>query len=188
MRTFVAIDLAESVRAALAKEQARLRSACARNSELRWTRPEGVHVTLKFLGEIPAERVAAVTAALEALRGFGRFEVEAKGFGFFPDARHPRVFWAGLEAPSALGELAGRVEAALAIIGFAAEDRPFRPHLTLARFRTPRADPDLAAALESTGSISLGRFEVDEFFLFESKLRPGGAEYLKLAAFPGARP
>jgi RNA 2',3'-cyclic 3'-phosphodiesterase len=188
MRAFVAIDLADDVRAALAREQSRLRALCSRNSPIRWTRPEGVHVTLKFLGEVTAERVAPIKSALEALAGFEPFEVEVKGFGFFPSAGHPRVLWAGLDAPRALGELAERVERALAPFGFPPEDRAFRPHLTLGRFRESRADPDLAAALEQSPALSFGRYAVTEFFLFESILKPAGAEYRKVAAFQGVRP
>jgi RNA 2',3'-cyclic 3'-phosphodiesterase len=184
MRLFVAIELSDGVRAALAREQGRLRALCSRNRDVRWTAPESLHLTLKFLGETPVERVPAVIAALEALRGFEAFELAPNGFGFFPEARHPHVFWAGFDAPPALGELARRVDAALARLGFAPENRAFTPHLTLARFRAPRADPALLKAVETPTSTSLGRFKVDEYFLFESQLLPGGAEHKKLARFP----
>jgi RNA 2',3'-cyclic 3'-phosphodiesterase len=184
MRTFVAIDLPDSVRAALAREQARLQAACGRNSDIRWTRPEGLHLTLKFLGEIAPERVPEVATTLNAVSPFDPFEVDVGGFGFFPSARRARVFWVGLEAPDALGELAAGIEAALEGLGFAREDRPFRPHLTLARFDKPGAQPALEAELKIGDAARLGRFAVSEFSLFQSKLRPGGAEYTKLARFP----
>ena len=185
MRAFVAIDLAEEVRAALAREQSRLKAACGYNRDIRWTRPEGLHLTLKFLGEVEKERVSSVTTALEALPRFNAFAVEVQGFGYFPDARRPRVLWVSLEAPAALGELAAKVETAVEGLGFARENRPFKPHLTLARFDRPHAPPVLAAAIDGSCADSFGRFEVSEFFLFESRLRPGGAEYFKLARFPG---
>lgn len=184
MRAFIAIELAEDMRAALAQKQERLRAVCAHNQEIRWTRPEGWHLTLKFLGELSVERAQEVIAALHTLRGLEKFAVEVKGFGFFPDARRPRVLWAGIEAPPALAELAERIEAAVQKLGFSREERPFRPHLTLARFRTPRPEPTLEAALREANSLSLGHSEVSEFFLFESRLRPGGAEYRKVAQFP----
>jgi len=186
MRAFVAIELPEKVRTALAREQARLQAVCARNPEIRWTQPKGMHLTLKFLGEVPVERVLYVTAALHALDRFEKFEVEVRGLGFFPNAAHPRVLWAGLEAPAGLTDLARGVETALEKLGFAREDRPFHPHLTLARFRAVHADRALEAALEKADSASLGRFEVSEFFLFESRLLTGGAEYRKVARFPDA--
>jgi 2'-5' RNA ligase len=188
MRAFVAIDLAEAVRAVLAREQLRLKAACGHTSDIRWTRPEGLHLTLKFLGEIEAARVASITAALQALGRFHPFKVEVKGFGYFPDARRPRVLWVGLEAPAALAELAWRVEAALEKLGFARENRPFTPHLTLARFDRPHAPPALAASIDGSSVDSLGCFEVTEFFLFESRLRPGGPEYFKRARFPLSSP
>jgi 2'-5' RNA ligase len=183
MRVFVAIDLADNVRQRLTSEQAQLRVKCGRSRGIHWTRPEGWHLTLKFLGEIEPEQVKAVAAALVALPPFPAFEIDVKGFGFFPDARRPRVFWAGLDAPPALAELAGRVESALEPLGFERETRPFRPHLTLARL--DGLDPILEAAVPLLPRTSLGRFEVREYFLFESRLYPGGAEYKKQARVPG---
>lgn len=193
MRVFVAIDLPEGVRAALARAQAGLHAACAHNQGIRWTRADGLHLTLKFLGEISTDQVQAVAEALEEIGPFESFTLEVKGFGFFPNARHPRVLWAGIESPPTLSELAVKVDAALANLDFPPEDRPFRPHLTLARFRTPRPEPGLEAALEKLSSTSLGSFEVTEYFLFESRLRRSGAEYCKLTRFAasgegGARP
>jgi len=107
-----------------------------------------------------------------------------KGFGFFPDARRPTVFWAGVEAPASLGQLAEQVEEAMRKIGFAREPRAFRPHLTLARFRVPQPQPALQALLTQQGEQELGNFAVSEFFLFESKLSPQGAEYRKVERFP----
>jgi 2'-5' RNA ligase len=182
MRTFVAIDLPPEIQAALALQQAAFRAACP---DARWTRPEGTHLTLKFLGEISEEQVSHVSAALSSLPPFLPFTVEVKGFGFFPDARRPSVVWAGIEAPQDLGELARRVEDSMEKLGFARERRAFSPHLTLARFKVPRAQPELRALVEQQANASLGRFEVSEFFLFESKLSPHGAEYRKVARFPG---
>lgn len=184
MRLFAAIDLPEEVRAALAHEQQALARLCRQNREIRWARAEGLHLTLKFLGEVPAERVPGVAGALGELGDFAKFPVEIKGLGFFPDARKPRVLWAGVEASAALGELAGRVDTALERLDFAPAGGPFRPHLTLARFRRPRSEPALEAAAAQAKSLSFGRFEANEFFLFESRLLPSGAEYHKLAQFP----
>lgn len=183
MRAFIAIDLPETIQATLGREQTALRGE---SPDARWTRPEGIHLTLKFLGEISDAQVKDVIAALATLDRFEKFSVAVKGFGFFPDARRPRVLWTGLEAPPALAELAERVEECLEKSGFARERRPFRPHLTLARFNIPRPQPALQVFLERRDDPSLGRFEVSEFFLFESKLSGGGApaEYHKVARFP----
>lgn len=181
MRAFIAIELPEELRAELARQQVALRAA---SSDARWTRPEGIHLTLKFLGEISEAQVGQVAQALEALGEFPPFPVEVAGFGFFPEARRPRVFWVGVKAGAALGELAQRFEAALEKLGFARERRVFSPHLTLARFQAARPQPALADWLESRQGFSFGRFQVSEFFLYESKLSPQGAQYRKVARFP----
>lgn len=181
MRAFIAIDLPTGIRAALTQAQADFRPS---GPDCRWTRPQGIHLTLKFLGQVSDARIEEVTRALAGLAPFEEFYVEVKGFGFFPEARCPRVFWAGLEAPATLGELAQRVEQAMAGLGFSPETRPFTPHLTLARLKVPRPQPALQALVELKGGVSFGRFGVSEFFLFESKLSPRGAEYHKVARFP----
>lgn len=182
MRAFIAIDLSAEIQGALARQQAAFQDA---SPDARWTRPEGTHLTLKFLGEISDQQVSQVTAALSALPSFPPFAVEVKGFGFFPDARRPGVFWAGVAAPPDLTELAGRIEDSMEKLGFARERRAFNPHLTLARFKIPRPQPRLRALVEQQADTSLGRFEVSEFFLFESRLSPHGAEYRRVARFPG---
>jgi len=183
MRAFIAIDLPEPVRATLAGAQQRLRVACP---DARWTRPEGIHLTLKFLGEISDAQTRQVVEALALTGAFEPFSVEVKGFGFFPQARRPCVLWAGLVAPPAIEELAARVESHMEKIGFQREDRAFTPHLTLARFPVPRPQPALVAAVAEWADPSLGRFEASEFFLFESKLSPKGAQYRKVMRFPKA--
>jgi RNA 2',3'-cyclic 3'-phosphodiesterase len=181
MRTFVAIELPEEIRGVLAGEQARFRSAAA---DARWTRPEGIHLTLKFLGEVPDNQVARVERALREIGHLEPFRVRIKGFGFFPEAVRPHVFWAGVDAPPQLAQLAARVEATLAPLGFAPEKRAFSPHLTLVRFKVPRRQPKLQELVAAGGDGVLGDFEVSEFFLWESKLTPHGAQYRKVAHFP----
>ncbi|PYV28729.1 MAG: RNA 2',3'-cyclic phosphodiesterase [Acidobacteria bacterium] len=188
MRCFIAIDLSEDIKAEIGRQQAAIRAALAqapsRDREINWTRPEGIHLTLKFLGE--TDRVDQVIEALQGIGPFEKFFVEVKGFGFFPDARRPRVLWTGIEAPPALAELAGQVETALERLGFAPEHRGFKPHLTLARFQSRRPETrlrQLPYIMRHQNQLSLGRFEVSEFFLFESKLSPRGAEYRKVARF-----
>jgi 2'-5' RNA ligase len=181
MRAFIAIDLPDTVRAALADAQQQFRGACP---EARWTRPEGIHLTLKFLGEISDAQAKQIVEALDLVGAFESIPVEVKGFGFFPQPKRPRVFWAGVTAPPALGELAARVETHLEKVGFAREDRVFSPHLTLARFQVPRPQPALEAAVAAKAGASLGKFEVSGFYLFESKLSPQGAQYRKVMRFP----
>jgi len=181
MRAFIAIDLPDPIHAALAEMQQVFRAVCR---EARWTRPEGIHLTLKFLGEISDARTKEVVEALAQMGAVQPFSVEVKGFGFFPSPHRPRVFWAGVAAPAALGELAARVESLMEKAGFAREERTFSPHLTLARFQVPRPQPALESAGAERAATSLGQFTASEFFLFESKLSPQGAQYRKLMKFP----
>ena len=179
MRAFIAIDLPEEIHAALSRQQAEFR---ALSPDARWTR--GIHLTLKFLGEISDDKARAVTETLLGLGPFQNFSVEVRGFGFFPDARRPKVFWVGLKAPPDLLKLAEEVEGAMEKLGFAREQRAYSPHLTLARFKIPKPQPALKGLVAQLSETSLGQFEVSEFFLFESTLSPHGAEYHKVARFP----
>jgi 2'-5' RNA ligase len=181
MRAFIAIDLPDNLRATLRRNQAAFRSL---SPEARWAHPEGIHLTLKFLGEISDQKVREVSECLKKLGALEPFVIRVKGFGFFPDGRRPRVFWVGIEESTGLMQLAEQVDKAVERVGFAREERAFRPHLTLARFRAPQAQPALQAAISRPGEQELGSFEVSEFFLFESKLSPHGAEYRKAERFP----
>jgi len=190
MRAFIAIDLPESIRESLARKMDEIRQSLTvpiqsnRDSTIRWSRPEGIHLTLKFLGEITQPQVAQITSALSTLKPIGKFSIEVKGFGFFPDAARPRVFWAGVVAPPDLAQWAGRIENKMEELGFAREDRGFNPHLTLARFKNPKPQPTLRALVEQQKDAFLGRFEASEYFLFESKLSPQGSQYRKVIRFP----
>lgn len=181
MRAFIAIDLPQALHDALADVQRQLRPVAP---DARWSRPEGIHLTLKFLGEISDSEVEAVEESLTQLGPFVPFPVEIKGFGFFPHARKPKIFWAGVIAPPALAALAGRIETAMESAGFAREERAYSPHLTLARFQMPRPQPGLEAAIAEIANTPLGAFEASEFFLFESKLSPEGSQYRKVMRFP----
>ena len=153
-------------------------------AKLSWSRVENLHITIKFIGEWPEERLDEMKRALAATPAPFPVEIAVRGLGWFPNERRPRVFWAGLEAPLGLAELAGKVEDAMGSLGFPRETQPFTPHLTLARFKTPRRQPELRALVGREAHRSLGRFEVSEFFLYESKLSPRGAEYRKVARVP----
>ncbi len=182
MRAFIAIDLPESLHAALAEAQQNLRSAA---QDARWTRPEGIHLTLKFLGEISDAQTKQVVEALTQIGPFEPFTIEVKGFGFFPQAQRPRVFWVASWPRRHWRTRRAHRKPAMENIGFAREDRAFSPHLTLARFQVPRPQPALEAAIVAReGRNSLGKFEASEFFLFESKLSPQGSQYRKVMRFP----
>ncbi|MEX0799723.1 MAG: RNA 2',3'-cyclic phosphodiesterase [Dehalococcoidia bacterium] len=186
LRLFVAIELPEPVLAALGDVQDQLRAH--RLEGLRWTRPEGVHLTLKFLGETPAVRLGDIEAAVaSAVDGRTAFRLALGAAGTFGSRGRPRVVWIDLEGEvEELRRLQLAVEAALVAIGFPAEEREFSPHLTLARVRQPpprELAERLTAALAEVSTPEM-EFEAKEVSLMRSELGPGGAVYTRLAAFP----
>jgi 2'-5' RNA ligase len=181
VRVFVALDVPEDVRTALRDVIARLRES---GGGARWARPEGMHITLKFVGETPEATIPRMRDALAGLRSRSLVEMNFRGLGFFPDARRPRVFWAGIESSPNLGELAAGVERVLEPLGFARETRPFHAHLTLARLEAGVGASRLREAVERLGAAEFGAARAAEFYLYQSVLKPSGAEYTRLASFP----
>ncbi len=182
IRSFVAILLPEDVRAGLGGEIERLRPG-ARG--VGWVAPDNLHVTLKFLGGVDPERLERVAAALAGTAAGGApFDLALRGLGAFPSPTRPRVIWAGVAGDSPeLATLASGVEAALAVLGFVPEGRPFSAHVTLGRVREPRRDPALAAALDAAAGRELGRFRVERVALMRSDLSPRGARYTVLESW-----
>jgi len=129
MRIFVGIDLDDEIRTKIARLLEGVRGFAA---DVHWVRPESLHITLKFIGEQKPEQVVAITERLQLVEG-KRAEVRFAGYGFFPTAKAPRVFWIGIQAGPELVELASGVDSALAELQIPREERPFSPHLTLAR-------------------------------------------------------
>jgi 2'-5' RNA ligase len=188
MRLFVAFDLPDAVRSALGELIAQLKPLCC---AARWARPEGMHVTLKFIGHAIADgdtkKLNGVRAALAAVRSSEPVEMRYRGVGFFPDARRPRVMWCGVEASANLAQLAGDIERALEPLGIPCETRAFVPHLTLARFKSPEGVDALARSAAEWASRDFGSASETKFHLFESLLKPGGAEYRKIESYSFVR-
>ena len=151
---------------------------------VRWVRPEGVHLTLKFFGEVPAERLTPIAEVLrDAVRGTGPLPLTLTGLGTFPTARRARVVWVGLEAPPALELLQDRVERACTLLGFPVEGAPFRPHLTIGRVKDggKLSLPALKRLREETLDES---FLAEQVVLFESETGPGGSIYHARVTLP----
>ena len=183
-RLFVALEPPEPVRRRLGALAEDLRRGAGRaGDEVRWVPPANVHLTLQFLGAVPEERVAAVEAALgEAAAGARPLSLSVRGVGGFPNARRPRVLWAGLEGDLApLAALVAGLGARLGKLGFPPEDRPFSPHLTLGRARDGHGAPGLAGALARAGQAEAAPWRASELVLFESHLSPRGPRYEAIA-------
>ena len=197
MRAFIAIELSPAARAGLATVQKRLRGHLApagAERYLRWTSPDSVHLTLRFLGETSTEQRARLEADLRRITLTAPcFALQLGGIGCFPNLRRPAVIWAGVRGDlAALLRVQRPIEEAARLAGFAAEGRPFSPHLTLARLREATSSPDRAqvgSAVQTEMSAAwLAGWGVDlivnEIVLMQSELRPGGTLYTPLARFP----
>ena len=181
MRLFVAATVPEVVRERMGTIRRQLEGTV---SQVRWVRPEGIHLTLRFLGEVQPEDAAAIETALApAGRAVAPFRLCAAGVGVFPQSGRPRVLWVGLSGAVADAErLAGAVDEALEGLGFTRDPRPFRAHVTLGRFKEGRGG--IREELEKYAEFEAGWFDVRDFALFESRLGPKGASYSVLARFP----
>ncbi len=178
MRLFVALDLPPEVVGALEKLLERLRPA----ARIAWSPAANLHITTKFIGWWPDERLGEVKAALAGVPRRGPVEVAVRGLGFFPNTRSPRVFWCGVEAPG-LEVLAANTDRAAAALEIESEKRAFTPHLTLARIKEPINLEPLHRAIEALPTTDFGKFRADRFYLYQSVLRPTGSIYARLEAF-----
>ncbi|HWQ54716.1 MAG TPA: RNA 2',3'-cyclic phosphodiesterase [Bryobacteraceae bacterium] len=180
MRLFTGFDLPAEVVRSLECVQQQLRPT----ARINWSPPRNLHITTKFIGEWPEERLGELKDALAALPPHAPMRIAVRGLGFFPNPRSPRVFWAGIDAPPELAELAAETDRALAALGIPSEKRAFSPHLTLARIKEPLPMEPLREAAAALPSTDFGEFTADRFWLYHSRLAPSGSVYTKLSEFP----
>ncbi len=175
IRLFVAIPLPDSVRTQLSMLQSGLQGA-------RWIKPENIHLTLRFIGEVHNDVAGDIDAALAQIAAPG-FTLELDGIGNFARGKHPHALWAGVAKSEPLMRLQAKIEAALVRTGLEPEARKFSPHVTVARLRDIRKGrvEDWAAA---HGAFRTAPFPVDRFVLFSSFLKSGGALYIEEASYP----
>lgn len=179
MRAFIAIEVPDAIKREMATIQEQFRSS---GVSAGWTRPEGIHLTLKFLGEVPEARAPEIANAIAAAAGgTGTLGLTVEGAGAFPNEKNPRVLWLGVTGDlEKLARLQALVEDATAKLGFGAEDRKFRPHLTLARIRFPRPRDNWQQRIAGITGVRLGNFEAGHVSLIKSELRPSGAVYTEV--------
>jgi RNA 2',3'-cyclic 3'-phosphodiesterase len=190
MRIFVALDIDDAIRERIQRFMDGVRGLAP---DARWVRAESLHVTLKFVGETSA--VDEIRKALSCVKGMP-ICLNFRGAGFFPTAKSARVFWVGVASGPEIAQLAKKVDAATAELGVPREEHEFSPHLTLARgtrsgaphwqkndrpIRTfARLQENLAGMLEP----EFGTFTAREYYLYQSRLSPGGAQYIKIERYP----
>ena len=185
VRSFVAVELPEELKDELIELNGRLKSGG--HPGVRWVDPRGIHLTLKFLGDVAVNRLDDITAALvEATREIPTFQLEVGGLGVFPNPRRVRVAWVGISGEiDRLQQLQQRVELSLVKIGFPAESRKFTPHLTLARVReqvSPEDRQSFGHFIESTEFKAKCNIVADTVFLMRSQLTRQGAIYSRLSS------
>jgi RNA 2',3'-cyclic 3'-phosphodiesterase len=195
MRLFVAIDIDAAIRERIERFVEGVNGFAP---DARWVKPETFHLTLKFLGETPGDRLAAINHALAGVQATA-VGITFRGTGFFPTAKSARVFWIGIEADAHLAALAAAIEDSLHLLpelGIERDTQPYRPHLTLARTagrssgnphqKAAKANPRFQRLQEKLAAMpqpDFGTMTAREFFLYESKLSAAGARYTKVARF-----
>jgi len=192
MRIFVGIDLDDAIRGKIARF---IEGVSGFAPDVRFVRPESLHVTLKFIGEQKPEQVDAITQKLREIVA-PLIEIRLAGYGFFPTSKAPRVFWIGIHAGPELVRLAKRIDDVTAELGIPREERAYSPHLTLARAGGRSGDPKwrksdgpnsifgvLQKRLAAMSEMEFGRMTAVEFILFQSQLSPAGSKYTKLERF-----
>ena len=183
MRLFTGLDLPAEVVHNLQRLLERLRPT----ARIHWSLPANLHITTKFIGEWPEERLGELKVALAALESRPPIAVHIRRVGFFPNPHAPRVFWCGIEAPG-LDTLTAHTDGATAALEIAREPRALSPHLTLARIKETVPLQPLRQAVAGLPSLEFGEFQAASFFLYQSTLKPSGSVYTKLAEFPLVKP
>lgn len=182
MRSFIAIELPETVKSALAELQQEFENCGA---DIRWVKPDNIHLTLKFLGNIEEKSVEKIVKTIDGIcNKYAAFSLEVRGTGVFPNIKSPRVLWVGIIGNSVLEGLQKELEDGMASIEFERESRKFTPHLTLGRFRATVKKEKLLDKIESYKNSSFGLIDVKSILLMRSVLKPSGAEYAKIAEIP----
>jgi len=180
MRLFTGIGIPYKVRRNLELLLAHLQPTAA----IRWSPPENLHVTTKFIGEWPEEKLDQLKDQLRKVPPPGKIDISIAGLGWFPNPHSPRIFWCGIQAPEALPALARDTDATLVGIGVPKEPKPYSPHLTLARIAENGNLFPLKQAISQLPSVDFGRFRAEAFHLYLSKTGPKGSVYSVLDSYP----
>jgi len=179
MRLFTGIDLPEDVIDGFERLLARFRPA----AHLKWGPAYNMHITARFIGDWPEAKLSELNEALAKVPPRPAIRIDLRGLGWFPNPRHPRVFWVGVEAGPELAQLAHDINTVLEPLGLPRDPRPFSPHLTLARIKQPVPLDKLHQIIESMESTNFASFLADRFYLYHSQPGSAGSIYTKLSEF-----
>lgn len=182
MRTFIAVDLEESLKKTIIDF---IKEIDPKNKSIRWVKPDGMHLTLKFLGEIDKEKAETIKYRLrEILQNYNPFKIRLIGTGTFPpNSRHPRVLWVGVAADKIIYNIQNEIEDEMAKIGFSREKRKYSPHLTLGRVKIQKGISSVLDNLDKKKDHFFGEMEVNKIIFFQSLLLPTGAKYTPLEEY-----
>jgi 2'-5' RNA ligase len=182
IRAFIAIELPRETRADLERVAGRLRASAA---DVRWVKTDDIHLTLKFLGDVEEDRVTEIAGCIEqCLEGIPPFSIAVRGLGAFPSDHNPQVIWIAAEdASGRLSLLERSLEDGLSRMGFKKEKRPFSPHFTLGRLKSPRGKEAVRRGLVELKNTDCGSYTAEAVCLFKSDLRPSGPIYTVLKSF-----
>jgi len=183
MRCFIAIELPEAVKSTLSGIEEELKKSKA---DVRWVKPDNIHLTLKFFGNIEEKKTEKIIEIMENIcNQYAPFTIEIKGMGTFPNIKSPRVLWVGIEGNDTLKTLQKEIENKMESIGFEREDRAFTAHLTLGRFRSSIEKEGLLKAVKlHEKDTFVGSINVQSLSLIRSDLHPEGARYSKIIDIP----
>ena len=180
IRSFLAFELPEDIKTIVTRVSGEIRKS---SLDVRWARPEFIHLTVVFMGGVQSEQIPSMGKSLDAVcANHGSFSISLKPMGCFPNSRNPRVIWLGIDGDlERMSRFRDDLQAALSPFGIKEEMRAFRPHLTLGRFKKPaKRETELEQMLAKYRELSSPARTLDELVLFRSDLKPGGAVYTRM--------
>jgi len=182
MRCFIAIEVAEPIKGGIGQSIETLKQC---QGDVKWVVSKNIHLTLKFLGNTPEELLPRIGEFLSKIVGsYEPFSIKIYNIGVFPNMKHPRVIWVGIEDSEILNSLQKDINDSMALLGYEREEREFNPHLTLGRVRSQKGITNLVKELSRYQGKDFGSMKVENIKLMHSELRPTGAEYYCLHEIP----
>jgi 2'-5' RNA ligase len=183
IRSFLAFELPQDIKTIVTRVANEVRKSPL---DVRWVRPESIHLTMVFMGGVASEQIPSMGEAVSAVcSAHGSFNISLKPMGCFPNTRNPRVVWLGIDGDlEKMSHFKEDLQAALLPFGIKEEERAFRPHLTIGRFKKPAKRPmELEQLLAKYRDVSSPACMLNELVLFKSDLKPGGAVYTKMSSW-----